>query len=111
MPEKIRFHMDENVDSAIAEGLRRQGLDVTTTPELSFSGATDEEQVAFIMREHRVIFTHDADFLRLHQQGVEHPGIVYVKQGKRTIGEMVRSLVKIHNTLCPDSMRNHVEFI
>jgi hypothetical protein len=28
MVEKIRFHMDENVDGAIAEGLRKQGLNV-----------------------------------------------------------------------------------
>ncbi len=33
MTQKIRFHLDENVSNAIAEGLRRRGIDVTTTPE------------------------------------------------------------------------------
>ncbi len=28
--QKIRFHLDENVSTAIAEGLRRRGIDVTT---------------------------------------------------------------------------------
>lgn len=31
MTQKIRFHLDENVSNAIAEGLRRRGIDVTTT--------------------------------------------------------------------------------
>lgn len=33
MAEKVRFHLDENVSNAVAEGLRRRGVDVTTTPE------------------------------------------------------------------------------
>ena len=29
----IRFHLDENVSNAIADGLRQRGIDVTTTSE------------------------------------------------------------------------------
>jgi hypothetical protein len=32
MSGKIRFHLDENVSNVIADGLRRRGIDVTTTP-------------------------------------------------------------------------------
>ena len=39
--EKIRFHCDEQVERAIAEALRRRGIDVTTTPEARLLGATD----------------------------------------------------------------------
>ena len=59
MSGRIKFHLDENVSNAIAEGLRRRGIDVTTTPEMSLIGASDEEQVAFAVREQRVIFTQD----------------------------------------------------
>jgi len=45
--EKIRFHCDEQVERAIAEALRRRGIDVTTTPEAGLLGAADEEQLAF----------------------------------------------------------------
>jgi hypothetical protein len=41
--EKIRFHCDEQVERAIAEALRRRGIDVTTTPEAGLLGAADEE--------------------------------------------------------------------
>ncbi len=33
MPETIRFHLDENISLAVANGLRWRGIDVTTTPE------------------------------------------------------------------------------
>ena len=29
MAESIRFHLDENANNAIADGLRRRGIDVT----------------------------------------------------------------------------------
>lgn len=77
MKDRIRFHLDENISQAIANGLRRRGIDVTTTPEESLIGKSDEEQLAFAVSQKRVIFTQDTDFLRLHQQGVSHYGIVY----------------------------------
>ena len=33
MLRTIRFHLDEDTDPAIAEGLRRHGIDVTTSQE------------------------------------------------------------------------------
>ena len=42
MAEKVRFHLDENVSNAVGEGLRRRGVDVTTTPELSLIGVSDK---------------------------------------------------------------------
>jgi hypothetical protein len=45
--DRIRFHLDENISQAIANGLRRRGIDVTTTPEESLIGKLDEEQLAF----------------------------------------------------------------
>jgi hypothetical protein len=45
MPRTIRFHLDENCPRAIAAGLRRRGIDVTTTPEAGLMGASDEQQV------------------------------------------------------------------
>lgn len=63
MPRTTRFHLDEYGSRAIAEGLRRRGIDVTTTPETGFIGATDERQAAHGLAEGRVIFTQGQDFL------------------------------------------------
>ena len=63
MPNPIRFHLDENVDHAIAYGLRRHGIDVTVTSEVGLLHAPDDEQLAFARDGVRVIVTHDEDFL------------------------------------------------
>ncbi|NJK56940.1 MAG: DUF5615 family PIN-like protein [Pleurocapsa sp. SU_5_0] len=84
MTDKIKFHLDENVRNAIAEGLRRRGIDVTTTPEQSLLGATDEEQLQFACSQNRVIFTQDTDFLRMNQTDITHCGIVFCSQGNKS---------------------------
>jgi predicted nuclease of predicted toxin-antitoxin system len=111
MPKKIQFHLDENVSNAIADGLRRRGIDVTTTPEQGLISVSDEEQLEFALTHNRVIFTQDTDFLRLHQANFQHAGIIYCSQGSRSIGEIIRSLIMIWELLDLDEMSGRVEFI
>ena len=47
MPRTIRFHLDEHVDLAIADGLRCRGIDVTTTHEVKLLGQPDAAHLAF----------------------------------------------------------------
>ena len=44
MASAIRFHLDECCDPAIADGLRRRNIDVTTTQEMGLMQAEDQEQ-------------------------------------------------------------------
>jgi len=111
MAEKIKFHLDENVSNAIAEGLRRRVIDVTTTPEQSLIGVSDEEQLKFACSQNRVIFTQDTDFLRMNQSGITHCGIVYCSQGNKSIGEIIRGLILIWELLEPSDMFGKVEFL
>ena len=107
----IQFHLDEQVSNAIAEGLRRRGINVTTTPESKMKGASDEEQLAFSRENNRVIFTQDDDFLKLHDQELSHSGIIYCHIGARSIGQIIRGLVLIWEVLTPEDMKDHLEFI
>lgn len=111
MPKTIRFHLDENGARAIARGLRRHGIDVTTTPEVGLLGVTDAEQAAHALSMGRVIFTQDRDFLRIHAAGLSHAGIAYCEKGTRGIGEIVDSLVLIWEIYHPDEMTGRVEFL
>jgi len=111
MPRTIRYHLDEHIDLAVAQGLRRRGIDVTTTADAGLLGGGGVDNVAFAVAAGRAIFSNDPDFLRLHNEGVEHPGIVYCHQQIRSIGEMIRALELIWEILEPDDMRNRVEFI
>ena len=47
MSELIRFHLDENANNAIADGLKRRGIDVTVSVQANLMSATDREQLAY----------------------------------------------------------------
>jgi len=79
------FHLDENIDQAIARALRERGIDVTTSAEAQLVGARDIEQQEFSRESGRVILTQDSDFLRLHQAGYSHAGIIFASSGSRGI--------------------------
>ncbi len=111
MSEGIKFHLDENVSNAIADGLRRRGIDVTTTAEVNLISASDEEQIQFALTEKRVIFTQDDDFLKLHKSGVSHYGVTYCRQRSRSIGEIINILVLIWEWVEPEDIKGKIEFI
>ncbi|MEZ6099383.1 MAG: DUF5615 family PIN-like protein [Pirellulaceae bacterium] len=106
----IRVHLDENVDHALARGLRLRGMDVTTTSDASLIGATDADYISFALRESRVIFTQDQDFLIHHSRGVDHAGIVFCSQGSRTIGAIIRHLLLMNDCLEQSDMRQQLEY-
>ena len=80
MPRTIRFHLDEHVAHAVADGLRRLGIDVTTSTDAGLLGASDADQIDYGLEQGRVIFTEDDDFLSLAAAGVSHAGLVYCHQ-------------------------------
>ena len=106
----MRFHLDEHVDHAVAEGLRRRGIDVTTTVEAGLRSASDLAHLEYARRERRVMVADDPDFLALAQQGVEHAGIVYWHKSRRSIGQLIEFLILVDACLSEEDMRNHVEF-
>ncbi|NET32009.1 MAG: hypothetical protein F6K19_08395 [Cyanothece sp. SIO1E1] len=111
MSQTIRFHLDENVSSSITDGLRRRGIDVTTTPEQNLIAASDEEQLRFAHGQKRVIFTQDRDFLSLHNAGYEHGGIAYCVKGSRSVSEILRGLILIWEVLDKAEMIGKIEFL
>jgi hypothetical protein len=111
MTDRIRFHLDENVDPAVADGLRRRGVDVTTTQQVGLMHASDEIQLEFALSEARILVSHDEDFLILAKQGAEHAGIAYCHPQLRSIGEIIAALMLIRDCLTSDEMKNHIEFL
>jgi uncharacterized protein with PIN domain len=106
----IRFHLDEHVDRAVARGLRLRAIDVTTAADAGLLSAADEEHVAFALREQRVIYTNDADFLALHQRGIRHAGIAFCAPGSRTVGKVVRLLCLLNDCLSSGEIAGRVEY-
>jgi predicted nuclease of predicted toxin-antitoxin system len=111
MSRTIRFHLDENCPNSIAEGLRRRGIDVTTSNDVELLGATDEVQIAYARAEGRVIVTHDKDFLAINAGSVHHEGIAYSRQGKRSIGQIILALTQIWERMEPEEMRDWLVYL
>jgi len=107
----MRFHLDGHIHSAVAAGLRRRGIDVTTAAEVELLGADDEKHRAFALAGGRVLVTSDDDFLRLHAQHIAHAGIAYCRQGSRSIGEILRSLLLLHECFDAEDMRGRIEYL
>jgi predicted nuclease of predicted toxin-antitoxin system len=111
MARTIRFHLDECCDPAIASGLRRRSIDVTISQEAGLLRAEDEQQAAYGLAQNRVVFTHDADFLRLQTVGVHHAGIVYRAKDTLSLGEMIKRLILIWEIYEPEEIVNRVEYL
>jgi hypothetical protein len=107
----IRYHLDEHVDAAVAEGLRRRGIDVTTTVEAGLMGASDEDQLAFAAVSQRVCVSRDPDFLVLHSRGVPHAGIVYWHPKRRNVGQVVLDLTLLWRVATAEEMQGRVEYL
>jgi len=103
--------LDENIDPAIADALRRKGIDVTTTVEAGLRGRDDQTQLALATSQGRVLVTHDSDFLRLAKTDSDQPGIAYCSKAALSVGEMIRSLILIHEVLTPEEISGRVEYL
>ena len=111
MPRTIKFHLDEHCDPDIASGLRRRGIDVTTTTEANLAGASDDEQVVYALAAGRVIFTNDTDYLRIGASGRSHAGVAYCQHGTRSIGEIIEGLALIWEVYDPEEVAGRVEYV
>jgi predicted nuclease of predicted toxin-antitoxin system len=61
--EQIKFYLDEHIPAAVAEGLRRRGVDSLTVQEAGRSGLSEPEQIAFARAAGRVMVTMILIFL------------------------------------------------
>ncbi|HEY3324483.1 MAG TPA: DUF5615 family PIN-like protein [Planctomycetota bacterium] len=110
MAERIRFHLDENVDPDVAKALRRYGIDVTTSQEQELLGTDDPVQLHFATAEHRVLVTHDCDLLVLAGTGT-HFGIAFCAIDARSIGQIISGLILIYEALLPTEVEGRVEYL
>ena len=113
----ITLYLDEDSQQdALVVALRSHNVDVLTSGEAGMNGSNDAAQLAFANAQGRVLFTYNTrDFLPLHKQyltqGLTHAGLIVSAQQQFSIGEQMRSLVKIVQTKTAEEMRDYVEFL
>jgi len=110
----IRFFTDEDIHGSLAPALRRAGVVAVSTPEANRLGESDESQLHWSTSQGFVFVTFNvADFARRHfewvQNGESHSGIVVSQQ--RPIGDALRRLLHLANSLDAEIMKNRLEFL
>jgi predicted nuclease of predicted toxin-antitoxin system len=85
------LYCDESIWIPVADGLRRRGWTVHTAREKGTLGDPDREQLRYAVENNWLLLTFDDDFLSLVEgQGLEHRGLLYVRQAGRRIGDVVK---------------------
>ena len=112
----IRLYFDEDsARESLVLALRARAADVVTPIEARMGGRTDDEQLAWAAMHGRAIYSFNrGDFCRLHTtwigQARSHCGIVLSRQDM-PVGEQMRRLLRLINTLSIEEMRNRIEFL
>ena len=84
----MKVYLDEDLSSAIADLLRRNGIDAVTAHEAGTVQLTDRAQLDYATREGRAIVTANVvDFVQLAHEAVatntDHAGIILVPSSFR----------------------------
>lgn len=111
----LLLYLDHHVHSAIRDGLRTRGIDVLTTVEDGSELWDDERILQRASELGRVVFTQDADFLRIAHEWSDSSrnfgGVVYGHQLHVTIGQAIADLELIAVIMTAHEMRNRVEYL
>ena len=110
----IELYLDEDVDVLIAQLMRARGFVVVTTQEAGQLRNNDAAQLAYAIRQHKTLLTHNrVDFEVLAQTyfaaGQPHNGIIFAV--RRPPREIARRLLRMLNAVTAEEMHNQVRYI
>jgi hypothetical protein len=101
---------------ALVQALRNRGIDISTALDAGTLKKADDWQLAYAAAQGMTIYSFNVgDFCRLHAEwlaaGRSQAGIIPARQKQFPIGEQMRRLVKLVNTLSEEEMRDRLEFL
>ena len=114
---QIRLDVDEDASQhSVIDGLRSRDVDVLTASEAGMDGATDEDQLRFATSQTRSSYTLNVpDYCRLHAdllaKGKSHAGIILIPRQRYSIGEKIRRLAHLVDSVSGEEMQNRLEFL
>jgi hypothetical protein len=107
----LRFYLDENLQVAIAEQLKRRGIEAFTVRDLGALGSEDTHHLIRATEMNCVLCTFDTDYVQLANSDVEHAGIIIGQPEKHWIGQWVKGLSLYHTIYTAEEMRNRLEYL
>lgn len=114
---KLRLYLDEDtMRSDLLQALRARGIDVTSVQEAGMRGRADDEQLRYASEQGRVLYSFNRkDYLLLHtnflEHGLSHAGILLEVHNRWSVGEQMRRLLRVIDSISAEDMRDRVEFL
>lgn len=113
----IRFAADENFGGVILRGLQatRPDIDVVRVQDTEMSGAKDQELLAWIAAQKRILLTHDVNTMRGFaydrvKAGLPMPG-VFIVNTDFAIGEIIENIILLAECSTADEWEGQVVFL
>ena len=91
---------DEHISTLLVQALRQAGVDVVTAAEIGLTAEDDSQLASLALAHERLVFTRDADFLRLlaaaNDSGERFAPVVYWPQGaERSVSRLIQRIVSV----------------
>ena len=109
--EAIRFYLDENVPVAVADQLRKRGIEAVTARDLGTLGDSDANHLRRATEMGYVLCTYDSDYVALAAEGIAHAGIILGQFSEHGVGDWVKGLSLYHAVLRAEDLRGRVEYL
>ncbi len=110
----LKIYTDENVEIAIAQGLKRRNIEAWSANELNNIGLSDEQQLVFATQHQACLFTYDTDFFNIAKEWARtekiHDRIFYIHPLNTTIGETIRKLKQYAELFDLEDVKNQIIF-
>ena len=107
----LRLLADENIPFPVVDGLRRRGIDIVVAQRVGLGETDDAVIIKHAEAEQRVVYSNDADFVRLARRGISHAGILYHPQKSYSFGEAIRQVELACDVFTREEMVNRLEFL
>ncbi|MCC7366319.1 MAG: DUF5615 family PIN-like protein [Dehalococcoidia bacterium] len=114
---RARLYFDENFAlGALITAIVQAGVDCVRAVDCDTEEWPDEAQLGFAAERGLVVVTADrADFLRIHSRwigsGRSHAGIIIITQGRYSIGELIRRMLRLLDAVPAKEFADRVEFL
>jgi hypothetical protein len=113
----IRLYFDEDTsDGDLLEALRMRGVDAVAAAPSGMGGRNDDDQLRWAAGQNRALYSFNRrDFFRIHSEWMRtsqtHCGIVLAVQQRYSVGEQMRRILRLLNSLTAEEMRDRIEFL
>lgn len=106
----IAIQCDEHIKASVSDGLRARGISVYRLEDEHLKGISDPELLDHCIRNNRVLLTNDDDFLAL-AENKKHPGIIFITSQFSSVGEIIRVVITLADTIPESGFQNAAFFI